>query len=63
MEIKRVKEVCEKATFCQECPLYVIGDNPRFPDRERVCLIDYTLPDSWDVDLIEMLIEGNKNNV
>lgn len=62
MEIKRVKEVCEKAKFCRNCPLYVTGDNVRFPDKERVCLIDSTLPESWDVDLIEMLIEGNNCN-
>lgn len=62
MTIKRVKEVCEKAKFCQDCPLYVNGDNVRFPEKDKVCLIDSTLPDSWDVDLIEMLIEGNKCN-
>ena len=58
MEIKRVKEVCKNAEFCQDCLLYVTGDNVRFPDKDKVCLIDSTLTDSWDVDLIE----GNKCN-
>lgn len=62
MEIERVKEVCENAPFCDNCPLYVNGDNVRFPEKYKVCLIDSTLPESWDVDLIEMLIEGNNCN-